>query len=250
MDAEALIFALNYHEHIKLTTVLVRTPDTFVYQAVRMGYPTTLLCVKVSVVPNGNNVSPEARTLWKLAGRTTAVPRLLDVFVLNGLCALIMEWIEGVSEPIPLADIQPYCYQLVQAVYTLHQLGIFWRDIKPQNIIWNLNTKHLTILDFDLSTNSTGTYTARVGTVGYMAPEIHQHQPYNYHADIYSIAMTLITVYKRAVLVSCAEDIASFNTVQFNHLVNYMLANYSTINLACILNLIQVYFKSSFFYPS
>lgn len=238
MEVGTFLAALQYHDHIELTTVLVNTSDTFVYQAVRNDSSLTRLCVKISTVPLGNQVSPEALTLWKLAGRTPAVPLLLDVFVLDGLCALVLEWVEGVSEPIPLADLQAYSYQLVRAVYDLHALGIFWRDIKPQNIIWNLKTKHLTVLDFDLSTSRTGTYTSRVGTLGFMAPEIHQSQPYNYHADIYSLAMTLISVYKHAVSSSCAADVARFNTCQFNDLINYMLANYSQITLACILNLI------------
>lgn len=242
MDVDVLITALSYHENINLTIVLVSTPDTFIYRAVRCS---SQLCVKISVVPNGTNVSPEAYILWKLAGQKVAVPRLLDVFVLKGLCALVMEWVEGVSEPIPLKDLQAYFYQLVDAVHTLHELGVFWRDIKPQNIIWNPEKQQLTLLDFDLSTDSNSTHTSRVGTVGYMAPEIQQNQPYNYHTDIYSIAMTLITVYRSSVAVSGATEVANFNTSQFNHLINFMLANYSTVSLACVLNLIPPHFEQT-----
>ncbi|OCT70155.1 hypothetical protein XELAEV_18037076mg [Xenopus laevis] len=83
--------------------------------------------------------------------------------------------------------------ELICGLQFLHSKGIVHRDIKPHNILLD-QEGHTKISDFGLAKQNVfgdDTITGWVGTMGYMAPEIHQEKPYNAAVDWWSLGITI-----------------------------------------------------------
>lgn len=85
------------------------------------------------------------------------------------------------------------------AVAFLHENNIIYRDLKPDNIGFDIRG-NVKIFDFGLATEvnrskslEDGTYnlTGYTGSPLYMAPEVAKRQPYNFSADAYSFGILL-----------------------------------------------------------
>ena len=90
---------------------------------------------------------------------------------------------------IPIEDIRLYIAEITLALQHLHDNGIIYRDLKPENVLLDI-TGHIKITDFGLSKNvgqNDGTTSTFCGTYEYMAPEIVQHIEYDYKIDIWSL---------------------------------------------------------------
>lgn len=80
-----------------------------------------------------------------------------------------------------------YAAQMALGIKHLHQLGIVYRDLKPENCLLN-SMGHLVLTDFGLSKaigNDDDGLGCRsiIGTPEYMAPEIIKGEPYDYAVD-------------------------------------------------------------------
>mmetsp|Transcript_14059 Transcript_14059/g.38432 ORF Transcript_14059/g.38432 Transcript_14059/m.38432 type:complete len:658 (-) Transcript_14059:58-2031(-) len=91
--------------------------------------------------------------------------------------------------------------QIVASVRYLHKMGIVHRDLKPGNFLCAASAAGtsavvLKLTDFGVSTSCGLKHllTKRVGTDGFMAPEVLKCQPYNEKADIFSIGCLLHTL--------------------------------------------------------
>lgn len=90
-------------------------------------------------------------------------------------------------------------YDLASALHYLHELNVVYRDIKPDNIGFDVRGD-VKIFDFGLAKeidptakDSDGLYhmTADTGSPRYMAPEVFLGKPYNELVDVYSFSILL-----------------------------------------------------------
>jgi len=88
---------------------------------------------------------------------------------------------------------RPYIVEIIQAIDYLHEEGILYRDLKPENVMLDW-MGHIKLVDFGLSkkldSKKTRTYSF-VGSEGYASPEIMSKKPHNYLTDLYSIGVVL-----------------------------------------------------------
>ncbi|CAH1101326.1 unnamed protein product [Psylliodes chrysocephalus] len=90
---------------------------------------------------------------------------------------------------LPEEKVQTIVWDLVSALYYLHSNRVLHRDLKPQNILLDVNNV-AKLCDFGFARNmSTGTHvlTSIKGTPLYMAPELIDEKPYDYTADLWSL---------------------------------------------------------------
>lgn len=90
----------------------------------------------------------------------------------------------------------------MEALRAMHLKGLIHRDINPNNLMKNPQTGDLCVIDFDLATTYVpNTYLYEVGTSGYIAPELIQHEKISYSSenyeqafktDVYSSGITLL----------------------------------------------------------
>jgi len=91
-------------------------------------------------------------------------------------------------------------FQLSSALTYLHSLNVIYRDLKPDNVGFDVDN-NVKLFDFGLSKElhaedlrPDGTYrnmTACTGTLRYMAPEVARKEPYHQSADVYSFGILL-----------------------------------------------------------
>ncbi|KAK9737279.1 Protein kinase domain [Popillia japonica] len=85
-----------------------------------------------------------------------------------------------------------YAAEVVCGLDHLHQQGIVYRDCKPENILLD-DAGHVRISDLGLAVEipEGESVRGRVGTVGYMAPEIIDNEKYTYSPDWFSFGCLL-----------------------------------------------------------
>jgi serine/threonine protein kinase len=139
----------------------------------------------------------EARALAKLLH-----PYIVTVFDFgesDGLCYLVMEYVEGTSlrqllarKAVSARDVLDFVPQIGEALQHAHESGIVHRDVKPENVLVDRRNR-VRLVDFGLAKvlGSQGPFSPEdhriAGTLGYMAPELFS-TPANadHRADIYS----------------------------------------------------------------
>jgi tetratricopeptide (TPR) repeat protein len=150
--------------------------------------------VAVKVLSASAAVSPEGRSRAEREARLLArivhpnIVRIHAVTEAEGLPAIVMEWIDGVSlearyrlESIAVAEAAHIVRDMARAVAEVHAAGIIHRDIKPANVLLARvpggGASLPKLIDFGLArpdSGTTGTVTrssAAVGTPSFMAPE-------------------------------------------------------------------------------
>jgi serine/threonine protein kinase len=125
----------------------------------------------------------------------------------HGFDILVMEYLEGgslhdmlrqsdLSATIPRARL--YWNQPARAVEFLHGNKVMHRDIKPSNVLFK-SADHLKLCDFGISKQlgaSGETTDTQLGTPHYVAPEVFNGQKYTLSANIWSLGITVLDMYR------------------------------------------------------
>ncbi|HAZ49209.1 MAG TPA: serine/threonine protein kinase [Cyanobacteria bacterium UBA11369] len=122
----------------------------------------------------------------------------------NGF-VLVMEDFGGIPlpeytacQPLPVGEFLPIARQIVQILAGLHQNCIIHKDIKPQNLLINPQTKEVKLIDFSIATllpretQEVQTPNVLEGTLAYIAPEQtgRMNRGIDYRSDFYSLGIT------------------------------------------------------------
>ena len=90
---------------------------------------------------------------------------------------------------------------MLQAVHYIHSKGFSHRDLKPENILLDSNYD-LKLVDFGFACplegrdGPPGTNSTKIGTPGYMAPEIMSGKPYQGEVvDLFALGVILFITY-------------------------------------------------------
>lgn len=85
-----------------------------------------------------------------------------------------------------------YCAEIMSGLGYLHERGIVYRDLKPENLILD-SEGHIRIADFGLSKENVegDNITSICGTPEYLAPEILRKRPYGASVDWWSLGTLL-----------------------------------------------------------
>lgn len=157
------------------------------------GYPVAIKVIKREKIIdwatlNGRKVPMEVFLMTKVDHIAGCI-KLLDFYEKANMFMLVLE------RPEPLKDLFDYITengaqseevakdffaQIVLIVDEIHKAGIVHRDIKDENILVNLKTKQLTLIDFGSGASlKEGLYKSFDGTRVYSPPEWIIHHHYN-----------------------------------------------------------------------
>lgn len=136
----------------------------------------------------------EAHTLQQL--QHVAIPRIFDIEEDDTACYIIEEYMGGETlydflarqKCLPTSFISQYSIQLCEIIEYLHQNGILYLDVKPENILIKGDT--LSLIDFGGAIRKKESTGVVFGTPGYAAPEQYGGLAEE-RSDVYGIGCVL-----------------------------------------------------------
>ena len=96
-----------------------------------------------------------------------------------------------------LLDFRWWLKSVLQTLAEIHERGVIHRDLKLQNIITNLETRQVTIIDFGLAEFNTKTASShgKVGCIRLKAPELAMNYPfYDCSSDMWSLGLACLDI--------------------------------------------------------
>merc|ERR1711872_702807 len=203
-----------------------------VFSAVRQRDGLEVAVKKVSkdekVVMEGQTMIPLEVALMQQLRDVPGVIRLIDYFDMQDCFYIVMErfnskdMFDFISEQGPLPEnlARNLFKQLVDTVITCHQRGIMHRDIKDENILIDLNTFKIKLIDF----GSGGSIEPRIyhdfqGTRVYSPPEWIRDRCYHPEGlTVWSLGITLYDMLCGDVPFECDQEIKRAKLIWFPQL--------------------------------
>ncbi|HEY9059984.1 MAG TPA: diguanylate cyclase [Pseudobacteroides sp.] len=189
---------------------IFKSPDTTIFRG-RSISDNSEVIIKVL-----NNEYPTAERLEsfrreyeitkRLSGNKIIKMYSLDIY--NNSLAMIMEDFGGKSladllkaNNFTLAEKLSVAIDIADALMQIHKQNVIHKDINPYNIVWNMETNQLKIIDFGISTDlkleKTQNLSVLEGTLPYISPEQtgKVNRIIDYRSDFYSLGVTFYELF-------------------------------------------------------
>ncbi|CAD2214170.1 mitogen-activated protein kinase kinase 1 [Angomonas deanei] len=164
------------------------------------GQAVALKEIKVTSQAHLSEIRRELETLH--ASGTRPSSQLVDfygAFSHEGSVFIAVECLDGsldeLPKPVPLPVLSRITHGILLGLFYLHRTRhLIHRDLKPNNVLFNLQTGAVKISDFGVSSYlecTKGDANSFVGTVTYMSPERLKGEIYSYSADIWSLGLVI-----------------------------------------------------------
>ena len=170
------------------------------------GFPVAVKILKPELVSDAEVVARffQERSILTSISHPNVV-RVLDLVVEGDTLGIVMELVAGhdlrrylrTRRTLPPAEAVRLTGQLLNGLAAVHAAGIIHRDVKPENVLVDINggQPSLKLTDFGVARLSYGgsltKLTSLIGTPEYMAPELADHDSATPAADLYSTGIVL-----------------------------------------------------------
>uniref|UniRef100_A0A6B2L5Y9 Protein kinase domain-containing protein n=1 Tax=Arcella intermedia TaxID=1963864 RepID=A0A6B2L5Y9_9EUKA len=166
----------------------------------KTGQQVAIKCIRKGRTPL-NQFTNEVELMQEVATHPTAL-KVKDFFFDPKYYVLVMEFISGgdlysnSSQVVGFSEerIAKLVLQIAEGVAFLHSKKIVHRDIKPENILFvDKELTTIKICDFGIAKKlpKKGYLDEKIGTEGYMAPEVEAGKQYNVSSDMYSLGLVI-----------------------------------------------------------
>lgn len=186
----------------EVTDLISQTKMSVVYKAKHLSLGNTWIIKGVLPGPQSPiDLLAEPNILRKL--NNPNLPRIIDIFQLDGWLYIIEDYIEGIpldrllqeKGPVQEEIVIEWGKQLCNVLKYLHSQEphpIIYRDMKPSNIIAD-KEGFIKLIDFGISKeyDQRQTTVENLGTKGYAAPEQYKASITDVRTDIYNLGATL-----------------------------------------------------------
>lgn len=125
----------------------------------------------------------------------------------SNICCVVVEYLAGGAlksyliknrrKKLPYKVVVQLALDLARGMSYLHSEKIVHRDVKTENMLLD-KTRTVKIADFGVArveASNPNDMTGETGTLGYMAPEVLNGNPYNRKCDVYSFGICLWEIY-------------------------------------------------------
>lgn len=173
------------------------------YSDVFIGYQgESKVALKVLKAVRPQKYAREAKILMNLRGGPNIV-KLIEVVrnkrTRQQQYTIVSEYVHSIESSVLFAqfgdlDLRRYLYDVLTALQYSHSHGIMHRDVKPQNILYDVKTKDLRLIDWGLAEfyHPRRRYNIQVATRHYKAIELLvDYQCYDYSVDIWSFGVMM-----------------------------------------------------------
>ncbi len=158
-----------------------------------------------SVQASENNQLNNELVMTQLLSEVVGVRKAIRQENINGYPAILLEYVQGITvkeffskNKKPITTFLEVAIQIADTLAQIHQYNVVHKDINSNNIIYNLNTQEVKIIDFGISTKLNlkvqhlGNPNRLEGTLAYISPEQtgRMNRMVDHRSDLYSLGIT------------------------------------------------------------